>query len=796
MLRRLLGAEAFRRLSMQALLLLGMAILISGVVMFAYDLSLPYAGFEVAGATGVGSIDPLGPAASAGLRMDDQIVDIRSDGQPGGAYLHPGQDALQLVVLRGGEELTLEIDLVAAPDKATLNKLGYYFMALTYWVIAMTVLVFKPRDQVSQFFVLVALLGTFGIVVWRMADIGAFWANLVMPGVALAVGPIFVHYHTLFPQRVTFRHRRPLLAVLYAASLVLLLLSTTSDLVYLYRQAHDLGSGPPSLAAPIKVYFIVCFVIGLALLIWTLLRSPSETSKRQSALILLGTAMATLPLMVFVLMPQVLHIRYTIPSWISLLMLAFLPLSYLYGMYRHNVMKLDRIVNRTVVYFFLTVALVPLYFGLFAGIRFLLPGAFSGTGIVETGAAAILGLSIPFLSHRIQILVDHAFYGGWYNYESFISDISPAFNEAVDMETITNLLTENVARALRLKGIVLLLLEKDNVFRIKGGFGFEDVAPVAGSNALASWLFQHSTVTPHSLLCHSLSDDLAAQMELAAWRDTEAEMWVPLIHQGKPVGILVLANKLADEFFTWEDHRILDTLAHQAGVAIGRTQLFDQLEGQFHETRALTKQVIALQGRNQQRLSDELHHNVAQDLVHVLHLLEEPIQVHSPKKIVGARDVIQNTVHYLRDLMFELRPPSLGDDLNQALQEHVASVRRKRQLPVDLYVSGNGVPVPEDVRVVVFQICQESLNNAWKHAHADRVYVTLDLQPESVYLEVKDDGNGFVVPDHLGNFIDQQHLGLVIMQERARGVGGSFELESAPRRGTRISVRVPLSPAS
>jgi signal transduction histidine kinase len=60
---------------------------------------------------------------------------------------------------------------------------------------------------------------------------------------------------------------------------------------------------------------------------------------------------------------------------------------------------------------------------------------------------------------------------------------------------------------------------------------------------------------------------------------------------------------------------------------------------------------------------------------------------------------------------------------------------------------------------------------------------------------VEDNGVGFEVPSHLGSLIDQQHLGLVGMRERAEGVGGAFNLESEPGQGTRISVDVPLGPS-
>jgi signal transduction histidine kinase len=296
----------------------------------------------------------------------------------------------------------------------------------------------------------------------------------------------------------------------------------------------------------------------------------------------------------------------------------------------------------------------------------------------------------------------------------------------------------------------------------------------------------------HGMLGDRLRLDQAAQEELAAWSEARVQMWVPLVQQDRLMGILVLGSKIADEFFAKQDHHALGTLAHQAAVSLARAQLVDRLQGQIHEIQALTKQVIALQERNQKRLSQELHDDVAQDLAFVLRLLEEPVVTHSPKKIIGARDVIQHALDRLRDLMFELRPPNLGDDLEKALKEYVASFRRRRNLPVVLHTNGNGVSVPKEVRVALFRICQEGLNNAMRHAEAGQVEVTLDLQDRGVRLVVEDDGVGFEVPTYLGSLIDQQHLGLVGMRERAEGVGGSFRLESEPGRGTRISVDVPL----
>ena len=125
------------------------------------------------------------------------------------------------------------------------------------------------------------------------------------------------------------------------------------------------------------------------------------------------------------------------------------------------------------------------------------------------------------------------------------------------------------------------------------------------------------------------------------------------------MGILVLGSKVADEFFAKQDHHALGTLAHQAAVSLARAQLVDRLQGQIHEIQALTKQVIALQERNQKRLSQELHDDVAQDLAFVLRLLEEPVErklaihlLRFSEAVLGAANNYRP--NYLADYLYEL----------------------------------------------------------------------------------------------------------------------------------------------
>ena len=99
---------------------------------------------------------------------------------------------------------------------------------------------------------------------------------------------------------------------------------------------------------------------------------------------------------------------------------------------------------------------------------------------------------------------------------------------------------------------------------------------------------------------------------------------------------------------------------------------------------------------------------------------------------------------------------------------------------------GSGEP-DAAVQRELFRIAQEALQNALKHAGASRIQVELDLDPAGTRLTVVDDGAGFDPSDARAR---SQHLGVTVMAERARAVGGRLDLRSSPGAGTTVAVEV------
>ena len=102
--------------------------------------------------------------------------------------------------------------------------------------------------------------------------------------------------------------------------------------------------------------------------------------------------------------------------------------------------------------------------------------------------------------------------------------------------------------------------------------------------------------------------------------------------------------------------------------------------------------------------------------------------------------------------------------------------------------SGEWTALPSRLEEELYNIAQEALNNALRHAHAKSILVRLDHNYELVELSVEDDGIGFDINASSGG------MGLRNMQERAKEIGAKFSLNTAPHKGTKIQIRLELEP--
>ncbi|MEO6972302.1 MAG: ATP-binding protein, partial [Rhodoferax sp.] len=132
------------------------------------------------------------------------------------------------------------------------------------------------------------------------------------------------------------------------------------------------------------------------------------------------------------------------------------------------------------------------------------------------------------------------------------------------------------------------------------------------------------------------------------------------------------------------------------------------------------------------------------------------------------------------------------EDIEPALAATLQKFEHQSGLKTKLQTTGYGVPLPPDLQIQVLHIVQEALSNVRKHARASQVWLDVHQQPEWRF-EVRDDGIGFEVDP---SAVENNHVGLRIMAERAERIGAQLDVVSTRGRGTSVVLTLPPLPST
>ncbi len=157
--------------------------------------------------------------------------------------------------------------------------------------------------------------------------------------------------------------------------------------------------------------------------------------------------------------------------------------------------------------------------------------------------------------------------------------------------------------------------------------------------------------------------------------------------------------------------------------------------------------------------------------------------------------LLEEALQEIRHFLGSFRAPDFAQrDTAVIIHNLVRQHEALTGCPVALISCPERLPASLPVKIALYRICQEALNNAYRHAHATEQSVRLTLEDQMICLEISDNGQGFTPPPLHGPEATEQaeHIGLRGMRDRVGLVNGQFELHTAPGRGTQIIVKVPL----
>jgi signal transduction histidine kinase len=261
-------------------------------------------------------------------------------------------------------------------------------------------------------------------------------------------------------------------------------------------------------------------------------------------------------------------------------------------------------------------------------------------------------------------------------------------------------------------------------------------------------------------------------------------------------GVLIFGHPDKD-YFTPDRCDVLAIIARQAVIAIQNARLYQDIADE-------KERIVEVQEEARKKLARDLHDGPTQSVaamamrVNLARRMVEKDPKGAIEELEKIEELARRTTKEIRHMLFTLRPLVLeSQGLTAALQATADKMKETFGQEVIIQVDENLTSQIEMGKTgVMFYIVEEAVNNARKHAQAAHIWVRLKPLPKQAdiaFLEIADDGLGFDVAAVNKSYDKRGSLGMVNLRERTELVNGILHIESAPGKGTKIQVFIPLT---
>ncbi len=256
----------------------------------------------------------------------------------------------------------------------------------------------------------------------------------------------------------------------------------------------------------------------------------------------------------------------------------------------------------------------------------------------------------------------------------------------------------------------------------------------------------------------------------------------------------------------WLQCEFMDIVVEDDDISVGyasditgQRNMETNMRRSENNLHTLTRRLLYAQEAERRRIATELHDSIGQHLSAVKMNIETAMRMINNQGLKNEADFLNTSVTNIRSAIDEVRTiamdlrPSILDDLG-LLVTIEWFCRRYRETYRDTDVVFNKEieesAIPEVLKVTIYRVVQEALNNISKHAGAGRIWIGLKRLDAGIKLTIRDNGDGFDAYQHRPES-DSAGLGLKSMRERAEIFGGTFWLDSRPGEGTLIEISWP-----
>lgn len=730
-------------------------------------LSSPAQNYGINAQEKIASIVAGGPAEGAGLLVGDSVVSSDYHWN----YSHVG-DTITVRANRNGDTIVVRFALTSLWAERSFFYSFYYGLIVLISVLAFLVLLVRPEDRSTGiFFVLAQALVISSNTAFPLGRPEWTVPSSVFVLTYPFLGPVLFDFLLKFPaawsNSLWVKRTRSLgyfLALtfgmfLWIACLLLDRGQISRELFEFARSCANRWMGV-SLAGSL----IFC-----AYRYWTTI---DRVGRNQMRWVLLGSIIGLLTPTSYGLLqtffdrlepdfPRVLQ-------YINGVGVLCMVICFAIAILRHKMWGIEVIIKRSLLYGGVTIAIAGLYF-----VLVLVAEDFIGAEAMTGRVLALVFSALAFIPVRegLQRRIDHMFHQEPYDVSEAGLQFEYQLTGIYDAEALHQKIAEHVDAILHFDAFSLFLKTGDTEYHSVAVLGKGGTSIVVPTDIMKSLLGTDMPFDPDSL----------THAERGPVNIRNLALIVPLHYHRAPIGFFACGGKKSERPYSQQDVQLLRLLAQRSAALLTTAELY---------RNELDRQLML--ERERMRISKDMHDDVGSNLTKIAVMselaLKQGVQGRTADQLEKISQTARDVVDNISEIVWALNPKN--DKLENFIsytREHATEFFEGTNIRCvfDFPHEQADLSLSAEVRRNLFLVIKEALNNAAKHSGATGVSLSMISATNGLTWIIHDNGKGFD-----SGALHNSGNGLTNMQKRMEDVGGSLEIQSAPGKGTTMTIKV------
>ncbi|MEJ2720666.1 MAG: SpoIIE family protein phosphatase [bacterium] len=546
----------------------------------------PYSGIETLNLT-VQNIGTESPNRDKGIQRNDEIISVAGEHVRNYNHLryvvsrNTDFEPQQYLLERGADTLSVNVDYIPIPSSLVHRRFGRLLVGFTFLLTGLLVLL-RRDDSIGILFSL-----NCAIICFLLADRPVLpnpalqiFAELFDDAVMLFFPAVFLHFFRVFPDRARPTRRRARfrrMLVIYGFPTALFAVSS-----FFAVRNFFFAPTPPGVVSAIlavSTIYTVWYLLASLIVFVRKYRLSSTAQKQKLRIAIAGTVVGIVPFLSVIVLRQIMPGTYTMWEFLSSLALAFVSVSFAYAILKHGAIELNIVVRKSIVYTFLTGAIIAAYYGVVRVLGDYLTTEFS-LQAKYFSIVAVLVLAVIFAPARevVQGIVDRIFLRGEYDYKKEVVEFNRQISRRLTKGEILDYFSERIETLLRTSHCAFYSKNADDGKLVldpawQNGASLPDAFP--RDSLLGRYLSRYRKPLMVEYLDYSWGRRYLDATSTAFLAESNAAVCLPLGPAESLTGLIVLGPKRSGLLYSGVDSELLETFSEHLGLVLENAELHE-----------------------------------------------------------------------------------------------------------------------------------------------------------------------------------------------------------------------------